>query len=201
MVRIKRLPTIDYENVDPIPKTDLDITNPSTILQNKDVQAAIGSTGAAATAIGVNSAVFAAGVPERLVAGTIAAGRETLTAGQQLIGSRTGSAIATNTVRTALSVGSVATRTALTLGSVFAGPLVHLGLSTFIDGVVSWTKYRQPIMFFPLYREGEAWYAAMNGFKDNTVLQHFESSFSKVKNKFEFYNAYIDRVMNETFRK
>ncbi|MDD3412428.1 MAG: hypothetical protein PHY47_00345 [Lachnospiraceae bacterium] len=191
---------VDYENLDLYQKTDLDISNPSTWMEDRNIQAGSAAIGAAGLAAGTNSLMFAAGVPERLAGSTVNTARQLGTTATSIFGSGSVTNIATNTTRTVLTGASVVTKSALTLGSVFAGPLVHLGFSTFIDGIVSWTKYRQPIMFFPLYREGEAWYAALDGFKDNTIIQHFGLEAKRVKNKFEFYNIY-NRVLNDSFRK
>lgn len=57
----------------------------------------------------------------------------------------------------------------------FAGGFILESImSSMIDGMVSYMKYRQPISIFPLTKEGKPWMAALNGYKENTIMEHIE---------------------------
>lgn len=60
-------------------------------------------------------------------------------------------------------------------GIAFAGGFIleHY-LSSAIDGLISYMKYRQPIYIFPLTKEGKPWMAALNGYKENSVIESVE---------------------------
>jgi hypothetical protein len=189
--------TLDYENMGFEDKDSIERMNTGSTTTDRNIQT-VGIMGAAAAAIGLENLALANNLPQVIAGSAVNSGIAAGQTGAQVIASGvSATARATNFVSTGLNATAAVTKGALSLGSAFTGPLVHLGLSAFVDAVVSWTKYRQPIMFFPLYREGEAWYAAMNGFKDNTIIQHFTEEVNKVTNKFEFYGLYVNRIWEE----
>lgn len=217
--------TIDYENMGFEDKDSIERMNTGSTVVDRNIQTSA-IIGSAAAAMGLQTLALSQGVPQALAqttltsfnatkaAATLAAteagkgvfagviarevgGKTVAESVKYAAGSTAFSKVATSSISAGLNAGTTLTKGVLTLGSAFTGPLVHLGMSAFVDAIVSWTKYRQPIMFFPLYREGEAWYAAMNGFKDNTIVQHFSEEYGKVKNKFEFYGLYVDRIFEE----
>ena len=59
--------------------------------------------------------------------------------------------------------------------------------SSVFDGFVNWSKYRQPIMFYPVARYGQPWYAALDGFKNNTRLESIEASIDEGIDRTKFY--------------
>lgn len=85
-------------------------------------------------------------------------------------------------------------------GTILAGPaglVAHLMLDSLIDGFVSWSKYRQPIVFYPLHRQGEAWHAGMNGFKYNDRMDHFSDQLEEGIDRALAYKNIATAMYNE----
>jgi hypothetical protein len=74
----------------------------------------------------------------------------------------------------------------------FAGPLSLILMDSVIEGIVNWTKYRQPILFHPLTRKGNPWYGGLKGFKDNTLLDSFSSKVKEWQNRAEYVGLLFD---------
>lgn len=98
--------------------------------------------------------------------------------------------------KTALSAGGVLLKGGGVVLGTAGGIVTHLLLNSLINGFVNWSKYRQPILFYPLTRNGEPWYAAMNGFKDNTIIGHYEHQFQRGIDRLKFYNALAEKTYN-----
>lgn len=82
------------------------------------------------------------------------------------------------------------------LSKVTAGLALHLMLDSVIEGVVSYVKYRQPILFHPLTRNGQPWYGGMRGYKDNTIIESLSEDMDRWSNVAEYNVAVISRYMS-----
>lgn len=75
-----------------------------------------------------------------------------------------------------LSVGGKGATTIFKAGTGIAaksmGLIVDYAVNSAIEGFVNWSKYREPIYVFPLKKDGTPFMAALNGFKENTLLDH-----------------------------
>jgi hypothetical protein len=56
----------------------------------------------------------------------------------------------------------------------FGGYIVEQLITGIADGFISWMKYRQPISIFPLTKEGKPWLAGLNGYTENTAMEHLK---------------------------
>jgi lysozyme family protein/endonuclease YncB( thermonuclease family) len=100
---------------------------------------------------------------------------------------------------------SVAAKTAVTGarlgGGVFGGLLFGFGLDYAIesvsDGLISWMKYRQPISIFPLSKDGKPWMAALNGFKENTPLEHLELQATRAGDKLAMTSFLMQKILGD----
>lgn len=95
-----------------------------------------------------------------------------------------------------MNVGKVAVAGGKLVFSATAGVSINIFLGCLVDAYVSWSKYRQPILFYPLSRQGEPWHAAMDGFKNNSELNHISMIASKIANRFSAYKAMMSNVFS-----
>jgi len=122
--------------------------------------------------------------------------------------SRAGTVLANRSIvgggKLALTASLGASKVALTgLGtavSAFGGLAAHLIIDAMFDGFINWSKYRQPIMFYPLTRLGQAWYAAMEGFKNNSAIEHISEQFGRTATRGKFYWETASKIFNEYVR-
>ena len=130
---------------------------------------------------------------------TALAGKDAVIGAQGVKG-KAGSA-AKGVRKTALKLGKVGLSATFGLGMIFAGITTHLILDSAIEGILNFVKYRQPIMFHPLTRNGQPWYGGMRGFKDNTLIESLGNDLQQYKNTSEFvfamYGRYIDRAWGD----
>jgi lysozyme family protein/endonuclease YncB( thermonuclease family) len=88
---------------------------------------------------------------------------------------RTGVTAAKTTFKAGLTGGLVLGKLGLgTLGGIAGGFLVEAAIDSAVEGFINFMAYRQPISIFPLTKDGKPWMAALNGFKENTPLEHLE---------------------------
>lgn len=59
------------------------------------------------------------------------------------------------------------------------------------DGFINWSKYRQPIMFYPVARYGQPWYAALDGFKNNSRIDSIKGSVYEGIDRVKFYKDQV----------
>jgi len=111
---------------------------------------------------------------------------------------------AKGTAKTAVKAG-IGKKILSTTGGVFkfakrglgfiAGPAAVIGADMLIDyavdAYVSWSKFRQPIVFSPVYRNGKAWYAGLYGLKKNSEMDAIEGSLKETLNKAEGLYDYV----------
>ena len=119
-----------------------------------------------------------------------------LTAVKEATGRSTGIAI-----ESAWAAGSGATKLAGKVALRFAGPISLILMDAAIEGIINWTKYRQPILFHPLTRKGVPWYGGLRGFKDNTILESIGTKVTEWKNKAEYvrelFARHIERMQEK----
>lgn len=186
-------------------KERLALSNGASIAKEED-----GVLGALNTPLGQGAATALVAEGAQLLGTAAAPGLANIAAG----GFSEGAGVVTSRLLTARTVGGGLAATARAGGAVTKGIIAggasalsavggiatHILLNSAIDGFVNWSKYRQPIMFFPLTRSGEPWYAAMNGFKDNTIVSHLENEFNRGLNKLKFYKATAARIWDDFTR-
>ena len=102
--------------------------------------------------------------------------------------------------RSTVAVGGKALGLSLRVFGAFTkltgGLALHLMLDSAIEGIISYVKYRQPIMFHPLTRNGQPWYGGMRGYKDNTLIESITEDINRWKNVAEYNQAVIGRYMS-----
>jgi endonuclease YncB( thermonuclease family) len=83
-------------------------------------------------------------------------------------------------------------------GVGFAGGFIlESFLSSMIEGIVSYMKYREPISIFPLTKEGKPWMAALNGYKENSIIEHLELSSVKAADRLGMTSYVIQKFFKE----
>lgn len=94
-----------------------------------------------------------------------------------------------------LNTGLSAGKTLLKVGGAGVAGVAGFGMSYLLDsaieGFISWAKYRQPVYIFPLKKEGRPWMAALNGFKENTPLEHLELQATQAADVLGSYSYYV----------
>lgn len=110
-------------------------------------------------------------------------------AGLGLIGQGAKSIFATSKI-----LARVGGSTALAFGGGFLAE--HI-LSSAIDGIVSYMKYREPISIFPLAKDGKPWMAALNGYKENTIIEHLELSAAQAADRLGMISYLIQKGISE----
>lgn len=90
--------------------------------------------------------------------------------------------------------GKLFARTALG----FAGGFLFTSLLEGIaDGFVSYMKYRQPVSIFPLTKEGKPWMAALNGFTENSAIEHMKLQSVRGADKFGFMVSTVRQLYED----
>lgn len=82
-----------------------------------------------------------------------------------------------------------------TISWATGGLALNFALDSVIEGIISYVKYRQPIIFHPLTRNGEPWYGGMRGYKDNTIVESITEDIQEWKNVSEYSWAVMDRYL------
>ena len=63
----------------------------------------------------------------------------------------------------------------------------------------NWSKFRQPIMFMPVTRNGKPWYTALYGLNNNTESEAIEGVKNDLLKKADFYIDYMKNEFEEIF--
>jgi micrococcal nuclease len=82
------------------------------------------------------------------------------------------------------------------LGGV-GGFVVASLLENAADSFISYMKYRQPITLFPLSKDGQPWLAGLNGFKENTVLEHLDKEITGAGDKLGMTMKLVNYFLEE----
>lgn len=77
------------------------------------------------------------------------------------------------------------------------GFLLESMIGNFVDGFISYMKYRQPISIFPLNKEGSPWMAGLNGYKENTAIEHIKEETVKAADKLGMTVKLASYLVNE----
>jgi len=77
--------------------------------------------------------------------------------------------------------------------------LGDIAINYAIDFYVNWSKYRQPIVFLPVTRNGKPWYTAMYGLNNNTESQAIKKIGSDLLDKADFTIEWLRDKFPETF--
>lgn len=93
-------------------------------------------------------------------------------------------------------------KTLMGVASVGASFAVENMIESKMEGLINYMRYREPIIIFPLNKDGKPWMAALNGFKENTPLESFQLAATQSADKMamvrlllnEFYGAWISDV-------
>lgn len=97
-------------------------------------------------------------------------------------------------LRTGLAVTKTVGITSVLAGSTFV--LSYL-LDYAQEAFVNWSKYREPIYIFPLKKENKPWMAALNGFKENTPLEHMELAVTRAADKMGAMMNYAEQFYKD----
>lgn len=97
------------------------------------------------------------------------------------------------TLKSAYNAGMSATKLTGKIALRFAGPLSLMLMSAAMEGIINWTKYRQPILFHPLTRKGVPWYGGLRGFEDNTMIESVTTKISEWSTKAEYVRELFAR--------
>jgi GH24 family phage-related lysozyme (muramidase) len=101
--------------------------------------------------------------------------------------------VASVTAKSALNAGTTAAKLAGKVALRFAGPLSFILIEAGIEGIINWTKYRQPLLFHPLTRKGVPWYGGLRGFKDNTIIESVGARLEEWGNRAEYVRELFAR--------
>lgn len=148
--------------------------------------------------------------------GAVTAGKETIAASKALVGTVTGAIKSkdftggiVNSGAGLLNVGVKGGSTALRAGgaafSAAGGFVLSNILDSAIEGFISWNKYREPIYVFPLKKDNVPFMAALNGMKENTLLEHIEFQSTQAADKMgamvyytrDFFNSWVGEAPNK----
>jgi len=116
---------------------------------------------------------------------------------------------AKKTIKTAVEVKKASKIiTTVSVGTKFvAGRLVATGIPILGDmlidyivgAYVSWSKYRQPIIFLPVQRNGKPWYTALHGLQTNTEWDAIKGQGKEIVKKANFLLSYLQDEFSELF--
>jgi hypothetical protein len=88
------------------------------------------------------------------------------------------------------------------LGRFFGASLPIVGdlmVDYAVGGFTNWSKYRQPIIFLPVTRNGKPWYTALYGLNNNTEMDAIKDIGKDILKKGEFFLDYMKEEFTELF--
>jgi hypothetical protein len=77
--------------------------------------------------------------------------------------------------------------------------LLDLGLDYVIAAYISWSKYRQPIMFAPVTRNGKPWYTGLYGLNNNTEMDAIKEIGKDIIKEGDYFADYFRDQFPEVF--
>ena len=85
----------------------------------------------------------------------------------------------------------------------FAGVAALVGvdflITHLVDGYLNWSKYREPIFYMPVIRNGKPWYTSLYGLTHNTEWEAIQGKkkevFTKAKFFWEYFKDEFETVM------
>jgi len=74
-----------------------------------------------------------------------------------------------------------------------------LGIDYLHGYYANWSKYRQPIVFMPVTRNGKPWYTALHGFNNNTEIDAVKSQAKDIYDKGKYFVELFREEFPEVF--
>lgn len=87
-------------------------------------------------------------------------------------------------------------------GRIFSIGIPILGdmaLDYLVGAYVNWSRFRQPIIFLPVQRNGKPWYTGLHGIQNNTEWEAIKGQTKDIINKADFLLTYLKEEFAEVF--